>query len=60
MKNVSHKNIWNSGMTQVYVEPPPITLIKGKYDGNSDKGFVKLKLRRDPTSNMSDLYELVV
>ena len=28
-----------------------------KYDGKSDKYFVKLKLRRDPTSSTSDLYE---
>ena len=44
-------------MTQVHVEPPPIPLIKGKYDGNSEKYLVKLKLRRDPTSSTSDLYE---
>ena len=44
-------------MTQPHVEPPPITLIKEKHNGKSDKDFVKLKLRRDPTFSMSDLYE---
>ena len=44
-------------MTQTHMEPPPITLIKENYDGKSDKDFVKLKLRRDPTSSTSDLYE---
>ena len=57
MKNFSHKKSWNSGMTQVHVEPPPKPLIKVKYDGKSDKYFVKLKLCRDPTSSTSDLYE---
>ena len=44
-------------MTQVHVEPPPIPLVKGKYDGKLDKYLLKLKLRRDPNSIMSDLYE---
>ena len=56
MDHVFHKKSWNLGMTQVHVEPPPIPLIKGKYDGKADKDFVKLKLRRDPTSSTSDLY----
>ena len=57
MKNVSHNNSCNLGITQVYVEITPIPLIKIKYDGKSDKYFVKLKLRRYPKSSMSDLYE---
>ena len=44
-------------MTQVHVEPLPTPLIKVKYDGKSDKYFVKLKLCRYPTSSMSDLYK---
>ena len=39
------------------MEPPPIHLIKGKYDGKSDKDFVKLKLSRYSTSSISDLYK---
>ena len=57
MKNVSNKNIWNSGMMQVHVEPLSIPLIKGKYDCKSDKYFVKLKLRKYPTSSKLELYE---
>ena len=51
MENVSLENNRNSGMAQVHVEPPPTPLIKVKYDGKSDKDFVKLKLRRDTTSS---------
>ena len=44
-------------MTQVYVELLPINLIKGKYDGKSDKYFVKIILHRDLMSSTSELYE---
>ena len=57
MKMFSHKKGWNSGMTQALMVPPPIPLIKGTYDGQPDKDIVKLKLRRDPTSSTSDIYE---
>ena len=43
-------------MIQVHVEPPTIPLMKGKYDGKSDKDFVKMKLRRDTTSSIPNLY----
>ena len=56
MKNVFHKGGSNSRMTQVYVEPMPIPLIKVIYDGKSENDFIKLKLHRYPTSSMSDLY----
>ena len=39
------------------MEPPPIPLIKETYNGKLDEYLVKLKLRRDPTSSTSDLYE---
>ena len=39
------------------VEPTPISLIKINHDDNSDKDIVKLKLRRDPKSSFSYLYE---
>ena len=57
MKNFSSKKGWMTGMTHPHVEPPTIPLIKEKHDDKSDKYFVKLKLRRDPTSPSSDLYE---
>ena len=44
-------------MTQAHVEPPPILLIRESHDGKSDKYFMNLKLRRDPTSSTSDLYD---
>ena len=34
-----------------------IPLIKETYNANSDKDFVKLKLCRDPTYSMSDLFD---
>ena len=43
--------------TQPHVEPSPIPIIRENHDGKRDKEFVKLKLRRDPTLHMSDLYE---
>ena len=57
MKNVSNKNTWNLGMMQDHVKPPPIPPIKRNNYDKSDKYFVKLKLSRDPTSAMLDLYE---
>ena len=40
------------------VEPPLISLIKINNDEKLDKYFVQIKLRRDPTSENLDLYEL--
>ena len=40
----------------VHMEPYPTFLIL-KNDGKSDNYLVKLKLRRDTMSSMSDLYE---
>ena len=57
MKNVPHNKNWNTGTIQVHVEPPPITPIKNKNDKKSDKYFVKIKLRRDPMLEESDIYE---
>ena len=50
MKNLLHKNKWNTGVVQVRVDPPPTPLMKIKYNDKSEKYFVKLKLRRGPTS----------
>ena len=57
MKNVSHKKGCKLGINQAHVEPLPIPLIREMYDGKSDKYFIKLKLRRYPTSSVSYLYE---
>ena len=39
------------------MEPLPASLIKWKYDGKSDKYFIKLKLYKVPMSSTSDFYE---
>ena len=57
IRNVSSKKGYMMGVTHLHVEPPPISLIKENHDGKSERDVVKLKLRRDPTSHMSDLYE---
>ena len=57
MKNVSHKNKWNAGLVHLHVDPPPTPLITSKHDNKSEKDFVTMKLRRDPTSENSDPYE---
>ena len=41
----------------MHVDPPPSTLIKSKNDEKPDKYFIKIKLRKDPTSEKLDLYE---
>ena len=35
MNNVSHKNSWNSGVTQPHVEPTLIPIIKSKHNNKS-------------------------
>ena len=40
-----------------HVELLLIPLIKETYNGKSEKDLVKIKVFRDPTSSMSDLYE---
>ena len=57
MKKVSSKKLWMTGMTQPHVEPPPIPLIKTNHGVKSDKYFVTLNLRKDPTLPTSDPYE---
>ena len=56
-RNVLHKKNWNQGAVHVHVESPLITLIKRKNNEKSDEDCLKIKLRRDPTSKKSDLYE---
>ena len=47
-------------MTQAYVEPPQIPLIKIKLNDKSDKDFLKLKLRRDPMLDTLDFYDFIM
>ena len=57
MKNVSHYKKWNAGLVQLQVDTPHTPLITSKHDDNSEKDFVKMKLRRDPMSENSNPYE---
>ena len=57
MKKVPHKKGWNLGTNPAHVEPLPISLIKETCNSKSGEDFVKLKLRRYPTSSTSDLYK---
>ena len=44
----------------MHVEPPPILLVKVKYNGKSYKYFIQLKSCRYLTSRTSDLYEFKI
>ena len=57
-KNVSQKKNWRTSEVQTHVDPPPVPLIKIKNDIKVWKYCVKMKLRRDPTLEKSDLYKL--
>ena len=57
IKNVSHNKGWILGINPAHVEPSPITLSREMCNGKSDKYFVKIKSRRDPTFSTSDIYE---
>ena len=48
---------WNTRTVQVHTGPPLIQLFKSNSDDKLDKDCVKIKLRRDPTSQKMDLYE---
>ena len=47
-------------MTQAYVKPLMIPLIKVMYNGKSGQFFVNMKFLRDTTSSMSYLYEFMM
>ena len=57
MKNVSSKKGLMTVINHPHIEPPLIPLIQETHDFRLDKYFVKLKLRRDPTSSTLNLYE---
>ena len=47
-------------MVQLHVETPPIPFIKSKNGGKLYKDCVKIKMRRDPTSEKLDLHEFKI
>ena len=57
MKIVLNKKSCCTDAVKIHVDPPPINLIKSKNDAKWENYCVKIKLRRDPTSEKSDLYE---
>ena len=57
MNNVLQKKGWGTDTNSSHVEPPMIPLIKETPTGKSDGDYVKLKMRRDPTSSTSELYD---
>ena len=57
MNNVSHNKVWGMDTKPTHVEPSPIPLIKETSTSKSDEDYVKLKLRRGPTSSTSDIYD---
>ena len=57
MKKISHNKSQITVSVQIHVEPTHIALIKINNNEKLGKDCVKNKLRRDPTSEKSDLYE---
>ena len=60
MGKVSHNNIWRTGAVQIYVEPPPIPLIKSRIGLKTERDYVKIRLRRNPTSENLDIHEFKI
>ena len=56
MKNVSRKKGLGVDANPDHVEPTPVPLVKETSTGKSDRDYVKLKMRIDPTSGTSYLY----
>ena len=48
---------WGVDNNSAKIEPSTIQLVKETSTSNSDGDYVKLNLRRDPTSIMSELYK---
>ena len=52
MKKISHDKNWHTGAVQIHVGTPLIPLIKIKNDTKAGNDSVKIKLHRDPTSEI--------
>ena len=55
-KNVLHKKIWRTGAVKIQLEPSLILIIKQNNDKKLETYSVKVKLRKDSTSETSNLY----
>ena len=59
-KKVFHKKVWFTGVVQIHMETLLDQLIKSKNDTKLERYAIKIKLRRDPTSEKSDLYKFKI
>ena len=50
MKNVAHQNIWRTGAVPNHGDPSMIHLITIKLGLKMERGYVKIKLRKNPMS----------
>ena len=57
MKNFLHHKNWNIVTVQLHVVTTPIPILESNNKYKLDKYCVKIKFRRDPTSQKLDLYE---
>ena len=55
--NFSHNKGWGVDTNTAHVDTPPVPFIKETSTSKSDVDYVKLNMRRDPTSSTSDIYE---
>ena len=56
-KKASHRKKCTAATVEQHVDPPLTPLIKSLHGDKLDKDCDKLTLRRDPTSDKSDIYE---
>ena len=58
MKKFHHNKSFQTDAVQIHVDPPLISLIKSKLDLKTKRDDVNIKLRRNPTPEKMDIYEL--
>ena len=57
INNGYHNKSWSTGALQIHVDPPMTPLIKSNLDLKTRGYYLKIKLRTNPTSEKSDMYE---
>ena len=60
MKNNSHKKVCLYREVHIRVDPHPNTQLKSNLYMDSEKGYVDIKLCRNPMSEKSDMYEFIM
>ena len=56
MKNIG----WLSDDMQAHIEPPPIPLIKVEVHDDRTAHIIKVKMRRNPSSEASETYNVIM